>query len=77
MFLTQKPLVLRFFYASVRHCVDWAARGGLLSMLPERITNDILDQDYVLVGSFFDRLLSKEVKVQEADADLRASLRNG
>ena len=77
MFFKQKPLVLRFFYVRVRHCVDWAARGGILSMPPERVTNDILDQDYVLVGSFFDRLLSKETRVQEADADLRAFLRNG
>lgn len=77
VFLKQKPLVLRFFYVSVRHCVDWAARGGVRSMPPERVTNDILDQDYVLIGSFFGRLLSKETRVQEADADLRAYLRNG
>lgn len=75
--LKRKPLVLRFFYVSVRHCVDWAARSGILSMAPERISNDILDQDYVLVGSFFDRLLSKEIRVQEADADLREFMRNG
>ncbi|GHU38073.1 hypothetical protein AGMMS50256_36850 [Betaproteobacteria bacterium] len=75
--LKQRPLVLRFFYVSVRHCVDWAARGGVLTMDPERITNDILDQDYVLVGSFFDRLLSKEVRVQEAYADLRELIQNG
>ncbi len=75
--LKQKPLVLRFFYVSVRHCVDWAAKGGVLSMAPEKLSNDILDQDYVLVGSFFDRLLSKETRVQEADADLREFMRNG
>jgi hypothetical protein len=77
MLLKQKPLVLRFFYVNVRHCVDWTAKGGVLTMAPERISNDILDQDYVLVGSFFDRLLSKETRVQEADADLREIMRNG
>lgn len=46
-------------------------------MATERIANDILDQDYVLVGSFFDQLLSKETRVQEADADLRKLMRNG
>lgn len=75
--LKKKPLVLRFFYASVRHCVDWAAKGGVSSMTPEKISNDILDQDYVLVGSFFSRLLSNELRVQEADADLREFIQNG
>jgi len=29
MLLKQKPLILRFFCVNVRHCVDWAARGGV------------------------------------------------
>ena len=66
MFIKKRPLVLRFFYVSVRQCLDWAARGGVLTMAPERISNDILDQDYVLIGSFFDCLLSREARVQEA-----------
>ena len=73
-FLKQRPLTYRFFALSVRHAVEWAKNNGLDSMSPEKITNDILDQEYVLIGSFFDRLLSKEVAVQRADADLRAIL---
>lgn len=71
-FMLKKPLILRFFYISVRHCIIWASRGGFFSMPADKVTNEILDQDYVLIGSFFDRLLSKEKKVQEADTDLRA-----
>jgi hypothetical protein len=77
MFLKMQPLTLRFFYLSVRHAVEWASKGGIDSMPPDRITNDLLDQDYLLIGSFFNRLLSKEKRVQEADVDLRELLRNG
>lgn len=74
--LKQKPVILRYFYASVRYCVDWIARGGVLSIASNRITNDIFDQNYVLVASFFNCLLSKEIRVQEADAALRGFMRN-
>lgn len=75
MFLRQKPMVLRFFLASVRHSVEWAARGGILTLLPERATNDILDQEYVLIGSYFDATLSKETSVMQADHELRSLLK--
>lgn len=74
MFLKKRPLTLRFFYLSVRHAVEWVAKGGITSLPAHRATNDLLDQDYVLISSFFDRLLSKENRVREADADLRELL---
>jgi hypothetical protein len=74
VFLKTKPLLLRYFLLSVRHAVEWAKMGGLSSLPATKVTNDVLDQDYVAIGSFFDRLLSKESKVLEADADLRLLL---
>lgn len=74
VFLKTKPLLLRYFFLSVRHAVEWAKMGGLASLPTAKVTNDILDQDYVAIGSFFDKILSKERRVLEADADLRLLL---
>lgn len=74
-FLRSRPLILRFFYLSIRHAVEWAASGGIDSLPAHRATNDLLDQDYVLIGSFFDGLLTRETRVREADADIRELLR--
>lgn len=74
-FLRQKPLLLRFYYVNVRHAFEWATKGGLGTYPAEKVTNDLLDQEYVIIGSFFDKLLSKEQRVIQADADLRAILK--
>lgn len=71
LFLHSKPLLLRYIWLSVRHCVDWAQRGGIEGMLAERVTNDLLDQEYALIASFFDGLLSKEARVMNAYEELR------
>lgn len=34
MFLKKRPLTLRFFYLSVRHAVEWAAKGGIRRYQP-------------------------------------------
>jgi hypothetical protein len=74
-FLKQKPLILRYYLLSVRHAFEWATKGGIDSFPAEKVTNDILDQDYVVIASFFDGILSKEQRVNDADADLRQLLR--
>jgi len=69
-FLKTEPLLLRFGYLSVRHALEWATKGGLDSFPAEKVTNDVLDQDYVAIASFFDGLLTKDTRVQEAYEDL-------
>ena len=75
VFLKQKPLMLRFYLLSVRHAFDWAKNGGLESYPAEKATNDILDQEYVAIASFFDKIKSRETRVNDADADLRQLLK--
>ena len=70
-FMSSKPVILRTYYLSVRHALEWAIRQGLNSLPQHRATNDVLDQDYVLLASFFDVLLSKETRMLDADQDLR------
>lgn len=74
IFLKTKPLLLRHFHLCVRHAFEWTIHGGINSFPAEKMTNDILDQDYVAIASFFDELLSKDSKVLKADKDLRQLL---
>jgi len=39
--------------------------NGLDTALAEKITNDVMDGEYVTVGSFCDDLISEETKIQE------------
>jgi hypothetical protein len=75
VFLKQKPLMLRFYLLSVRHAFEWAKNGGLESFPAEKVTNDILDQEYVSIASFFNGIKSRETRVNDADADLRQLLK--
>ena len=59
----------------MRHAFDWAKNGGLESYPAEKATNDILDQEYVAIASFFDKIKSRETRVNDADADLRQLLK--
>ena len=74
-FLKTKPLMLRFYLLSVRHTFEWAKSGGLESYPAEKVTNDIIDQDYVAIASFFDGIKTRENRVNEADQDMRKLLR--
>lgn len=73
--ISKKPLILRLFYIAVYNCAAWIETGGFVSMRPEKATNERQDLDYVLVGSFFEKLLSKDKRVQTADAVLREIIR--
>lgn len=73
-FLKKKPLVLRFYLLSIRHAFEWARIGGLENYPAEKVTNDLIDQEYVAIASFFDGIKTKEKRVNEADQDLRRLL---
>lgn len=73
-FLKTKPLVQRFYLLSVRHAFEWARNGGLESYPAEKVTNDIIDQEYVAIASFFDGIKTRETRVNEADQELRKLL---
>lgn len=73
-FISQKPLLLRYYILLVQQDIEWIKVGGLESQPAERITNNLMDQDYVLIGSFFDALLSRDGRVVDADRDLRDCL---
>jgi hypothetical protein len=66
-----QSMVRRHFILSVYRAVSWLQRGGLETAAQEKLHNDAYDDEYVLLGSFFDGVLSAEKRVNEADTALR------
>lgn len=69
-----KSMTRRWCYLQIHHALQWLGDGGLDTATDKVIVNDILDQDYVLMGSFFDGVLSNETDVQHASDDLHVML---
>ena len=74
VFLKQQPVVLRYTYSRLWLCLWWLARGGIESAKENTITNDVIDQQYVITATFFNGILSKDARVNEAFDDLFAIL---
>ena len=61
----------RLFILKVWRAMWWLQNSGLDAAAEGKLYNDAYDDEYVLVGSFFDGTLSAEKRVNEADAALR------
>lgn len=70
VFMRRKPLILRYMFLKIWHCVFWIEKGGFHTFPESKVTNDEIDQQYVLAATFFDGLASLETKVNNAYEDL-------
>lgn len=70
----QKCMTLRWAYMLAHHALQWIGDGGFDAAPDKAILNDALDQDYVLIASFFDGIVTYEEGVRDALEDLRAIL---
>jgi hypothetical protein len=73
-FMRHKPLVLRYMFLKIWHCTFWIEKGGFDTFPEAKITNDEIDQQYVLAATFFDGLESLETKVNQSYQDLKLLL---
>lgn len=73
-FLKTKPLVLMYFISCFWHNVEWVSKGGIDSRPAARITNDLIDQNYVIMVSFFGELLTKDTPVARAYSEMKQLL---
>lgn len=73
-FLISRPLLLRYVYAFTRHALRWVIKSGWSNVEAGKAMNHFLDQDYVLIGSFFDDLLTKDGEARQAYEDLKIML---
>lgn len=69
-FLARKPLHLRLVYSKLWHCIDWLRKGGFQNLDPKSATNDLLDEEYVLIATFFDGIFSGDERVLSSYSDL-------
>lgn len=67
----QNCLTWRWISLRIHHALQWLGDGGIEGAKPDTVLRDLLDQDYVLLGSSFDGVLSNEVGVNEAAEDLQ------
>lgn len=70
----KKSMTRRWCYMLAHHALQWLGDGGVENAPDKVIVNDVLDQDYVLLGSFFDDVLSFETDVRNASQDLNLML---
>ena len=69
-----KSFIARHLWLRVYSMVRWIELGGSETVRPARATNDVVDGHYLLVGSYCDRLLTRETRVSIADRHLRSAL---
>ena len=73
-FRRSKPLLLRYIYLQLRHAMHWVKSGGLKTAQAKKVLNNRLDQEYVLIASYCDAIITKDQGASEADEDLRMLL---
>ena len=66
--IRRKPMLLRYFYANLWACLTWEEQGRLEGLGSKKVSNDLLDREYVLSATFFDGVLSRDGRVNEAYA---------
>jgi hypothetical protein len=70
----QKPMLLRYLYLKAWRCLRWLSSGGFESFPPKSVTNEELDDQYILAATCYHGLLSEERASNEAYRDLRQLL---
>ena len=65
-FIRRKPMLLRYFYLKTWSCLQSEAMGRLQSMAGLKVSNDLIDQEYVLTATFFDAFLSADANAIKA-----------
>ena len=66
VFIRTRPMLVRYFYLKVWTCLVWEEQGRLEGLGEKKVSNDLLDHEYVLAATFFDGVLSNEPKVNDA-----------
>lgn len=66
--LRQKPMLLRYFFVKLWACLCWEEQGRIECLGAAKVTNDLIDHEYVLTATFFHGILSNEPAVNDAYA---------
>lgn len=66
----QNAFVLRYYYLNLWNTLRWQRFDQLSGLAPKRVSNDLLDNQYILSATCLDGILSHESAVNEAYAGL-------
>ena len=69
-FMKKKPLVLRFLYLKAWRSLSWLEKGGFESLPSKAVTNEEIDNQYILSATMFHSLLTLEKSENAAYQDL-------
>lgn len=69
--LVPQSFILRFAVAGYLLAIDWVRRGGIEGAAPTKLGNDVVDMNYVAMATYFDDLLTEDIKLQSIYADAR------
>jgi hypothetical protein len=72
-----RTYLARWLWLRVETVTAWVAKGGIESARPDRLTNSEIDNHYVQIGSYCDRLLCEDRRQMEKDLRLRSALAMG
>jgi len=75
MYLRKRPVVYRYLVVRAWYCLRWLSLGGFEALKDYKLTNELLDQQYVVTASLFQGILSKEPALNEAYAVLISILK--
>lgn len=67
-FIRRRPMLLRYFYLKLWACLTWEEQGRIEGLGVKKVSNDLIDHEYVLAATFFNGVLSNESQVNEAYA---------
>ncbi|MBQ1782378.1 MAG: hypothetical protein II007_01850 [Gammaproteobacteria bacterium] len=73
-FVNENPINARYLYVCLLRAFKWISNGGFEGYKPEKVTNELLDNSYVILGSYFDGILSYEKSVQNLHFNLKKVL---
>ena len=68
-------MLLRYFYLKVWACLDWEKMGRLESIASGKVSNDLLDHEYVLTATFFNGILSTDTDLNRGYSFVSGLLR--
>lgn len=72
--LDARSYSMRWLWLRVEAVTHWLAEGGSDHAKATSLTNDEIDSQYVIVGSYCDELLTKDNRARQKDARLRAAV---
>ena len=76
-FVNLNPINARYLYTNLLLAFSWISEQGFENIKKEKVTNELCDTEYIILGSYFDGgMLSKDNKANKIFCGLKLLLHN-